>query len=228
MIEKIEAPALTEQIADRLADEIIHGRLVGGSRVAEQEWARQLGVSRGSLREALLLLERRHLVRIEPRRGARVVAMSEQWTREIAQAWFLILRAVVAWLGEHGEGRHRPLFEQAIRKLERLAAQDDLEAFYEASMQLALDATASTGHRVYTEMMRNLMPAARRCFHFALCHSPGQTASTVEFVSALAAALDAGDRERAARVIHEFEELEVARIAIGLADLKDRDSDTED
>jgi DNA-binding GntR family transcriptional regulator len=61
---------ITEQIADHLAKLIIHGQLAGGARIQELKIARQLGVSRGSVREALLILQRRHLIEIVPRKGA--------------------------------------------------------------------------------------------------------------------------------------------------------------
>ena len=66
---------LTEQIADHLGGEIIAGRLAPASRIQELKVAGELGVSRGSVREALLILESRHLIEIIPRRGAVVSSM---------------------------------------------------------------------------------------------------------------------------------------------------------
>lgn len=63
---------ITEQIADHLADLVITGQLAGGARIQELKIANELGVSRGSVREALLILERRHLIEIVPRKGAMV------------------------------------------------------------------------------------------------------------------------------------------------------------
>ena len=64
------AASLTEQIANHLSDEIINGRLAPLERIQEQRVAKDLGVSRGSVREALLIVEGRHLIDIMPRRGA--------------------------------------------------------------------------------------------------------------------------------------------------------------
>lgn len=61
---------ITEQIADHLANMVIQGQLCGGARIQELKIANQLGVSRGSVREALLILERRQLIEIVPRKGA--------------------------------------------------------------------------------------------------------------------------------------------------------------
>jgi len=59
---------LSEQIAKHIGEQIITGELVEGERIQELRIAKELDVSRGSVREALLLLERTHLIQIYPRR----------------------------------------------------------------------------------------------------------------------------------------------------------------
>lgn len=61
--------SLAEQIAHHLAERIIRGELKERERIQEQKVTQTLNVSRGSVREALLILERRHLVNILPRRA---------------------------------------------------------------------------------------------------------------------------------------------------------------
>lgn len=69
---------LSEQVAQRIADEIVEERVAPGSRLKEVDLASAYQVSRASIREALRLLENRGLVRIEPRRGARVTLLSAE------------------------------------------------------------------------------------------------------------------------------------------------------
>ena len=73
-----EADSLSEQIAKYISEQIISGELVEGERIQELRIAKELDVSRGSVREALLLLERSYLIEIFPRRGAIVSEMSAQ------------------------------------------------------------------------------------------------------------------------------------------------------
>jgi len=68
------ALTLPQQIADHLGHRIMTGELVPGSRLKEEEFAELYGVSRGPVREAFRLLERRGFVEIVPRHGARVRA----------------------------------------------------------------------------------------------------------------------------------------------------------
>jgi DNA-binding GntR family transcriptional regulator len=66
------ALTLPQQIADHLGHRIMNGELVPGSRLKEEEFAELYDVSRGPVREAFRLLERRGFVEIVTRHGARV------------------------------------------------------------------------------------------------------------------------------------------------------------
>ncbi|WP_169717440.1 GntR family transcriptional regulator [Comamonas serinivorans] len=67
-------------IAHRMANDIgvaiVSGELKDGARILEEELAAHYGVSRSPVREAIGLLERRGLVRTEPRRGTYVVGFT--------------------------------------------------------------------------------------------------------------------------------------------------------
>ncbi len=63
--------SLSEQIAEHLAKQIIMGDLVEGERIQELRIASELNVSRGSVREALLVLARKRLIEIGSYRGVR-------------------------------------------------------------------------------------------------------------------------------------------------------------
>src|SRR5690606_12362343 len=73
----LRAVSLSEQIADHLAEQIVRGERKPGEKLPEAELAKQLEVSTNSLREAFRLLEKQHLIELQPRRGARVCEVSE-------------------------------------------------------------------------------------------------------------------------------------------------------
>ncbi|MCU7880664.1 MAG: GntR family transcriptional regulator [Candidatus Thiodiazotropha sp. (ex Lucinoma aequizonata)] len=60
---------LTDRLFDTLQCAIVEGEIVPGSKISEPELARQHGVSRGSLREAIGRLEARKLVERKPNIG---------------------------------------------------------------------------------------------------------------------------------------------------------------
>lgn len=90
--------SLAEQIAHHLAERIIRGELKERERIQEQKVTQTLNVSRGSVREALLILERRHLVNILPRRGAQVSELSPQHVESlyalIVQLYIMLAESV--------------------------------------------------------------------------------------------------------------------------------------
>jgi DNA-binding GntR family transcriptional regulator len=59
---------------DVIREAIVDGHLVPGQRLKEEELARQLGISRTPVREALLVLQAEGLVVVAPNRGATVQA----------------------------------------------------------------------------------------------------------------------------------------------------------
>ncbi|HEY0917773.1 GntR family transcriptional regulator [Devosia sp.] len=71
---------------DGIVERIVSGSLRPGAKLNEPELARDFGVSRGPLREAIGRLEERQLVRCTPNAGARVIEHSPE---EILQAFEL-------------------------------------------------------------------------------------------------------------------------------------------
>jgi GntR family transcriptional regulator of gluconate operon len=74
---------LRERVVATLRPGILSGQLPRGMRLIEEEIAEKLGVSRGPVREALLILEQEGLVAMQPRRGATVVGVTERDIREL-------------------------------------------------------------------------------------------------------------------------------------------------
>jgi DNA-binding GntR family transcriptional regulator len=68
---------LVDEVAAALEDAILVGRLSPGERLVETWMSAELGVSRTTVREALLMLERRGLVVSKPRRGTFVTRISQ-------------------------------------------------------------------------------------------------------------------------------------------------------
>lgn len=67
---------LSADLAEQLAQAIIHGELAQGSKLSEPELARQYGVSRGPLREAIMRLQALGLVTRQANLGARVITLT--------------------------------------------------------------------------------------------------------------------------------------------------------
>lgn len=72
-----------QEVYNALREAILTGRLQAGTRLVEREIARQLGVSRTPVREAIRKLELEGLVQQVPRRGVVVAQMSARDALEV-------------------------------------------------------------------------------------------------------------------------------------------------
>lgn len=88
-IKPIVGASLSSEAFDRVVEAITSGEFDLGERLSEAELARQLGISRGPLREALGRLEGR-LVRRTPRIGVHVISFD----REDVESLFLTREAL--------------------------------------------------------------------------------------------------------------------------------------
>ena len=111
-----ETESLSEQIAKHISDQIITGELVEGERIQELRIAKELDVSRGSVREALLLLERTHLIHIYPRRGAIVSEMSSQQVKALFDTNVLVLGHIVQRISETWRVHEAEQLQQLMEK----------------------------------------------------------------------------------------------------------------
>src|SRR5690606_23754663 len=93
--------SLSGQIARHLANRIIQGELAPGERIQEGRVVNELNVSRGSVREALLLLEKRHLINILPRRGAVVAQLTGQHIHSLYDLYVTLLIMLAQKVAQH-------------------------------------------------------------------------------------------------------------------------------
>jgi DNA-binding GntR family transcriptional regulator len=107
------------QVADELRARIREGLLVPGQRLVEIDLTRELGISRGPLREALSRLAIEGLVVIEPYRGAMVRKLSPDdlrdlyEVREVLEGRAAALAARRIADGDHGARLRAALAENA-------------------------------------------------------------------------------------------------------------------
>jgi DNA-binding GntR family transcriptional regulator len=78
-----DSGTLAEQVFRRLSAAILAGELAPGAKISEPALAKQYGVSRGPLREALHRLQERKLITRSPNQGPRVVKPSAEVLAEL-------------------------------------------------------------------------------------------------------------------------------------------------
>nr|WP_249139098.1 GntR family transcriptional regulator [Actibacterium sp. MT2.3-13A] len=81
-MEQIKSTSLASEAFDRVVEAITSGEFEPGQKISEAHLARQLGISRGPIREALHRLEGRLVSRV-PRIGVRVIQFGEEELRQL-------------------------------------------------------------------------------------------------------------------------------------------------
>ncbi len=163
-----EAESLSEQIAKHISEQIITGELVEGERIQEIRIAKELDVSRGSVREALLLLERTHLIEIYPRRGAIVAEMSAQQVKALFDTTVLHLGYMVQRISETWRANEAEELQQLIVQLESYVAMGDTEKFYDRIFQYLAHQHAMVSNPYLMAFYKALLPSLRRSYFLTL------------------------------------------------------------
>jgi DNA-binding GntR family transcriptional regulator len=161
--------SLAEQIAHYLAERIIRGEMKPGERIQEQKVTLALNVSRGSVREALLILERRHLIAILPRRGAHVTELTEHKVRSLCALMselYILLGNAVA----HGwkEQADMAPFMAIQQRLKEAYERQDIRTFVDESFSVMRAAYPFANNPYLQETVENLQPAMSRAYFLAL------------------------------------------------------------
>lgn len=204
---------LTEQIADHLGAEIIAGRLPPASRIQELKVAGELGVSRGSVREALLILESRHLIEIIPRRGAVVSAMERNEIADFCEVFTqmqsLCFGKLAALDGGDLSGLRRALAEMA----EAVQAENP-DAVLSARKHFLLGSLPPLDNFYLSAVLRGLIPAGLRMEHLVYQHPAFDVRDVLRYHQALVDAIEAGELSRVEELVRAYHGRE-RKLALG-------------
>ncbi|KHO16057.1 GntR family transcriptional regulator [Acinetobacter baumannii] len=163
-----ETESLSEQIVKYISEQIISGELVEGERIQELRIAKELDVSRGSVREALLLLERTHLIEIFPRRGAIVSEMSAQQVKALFDTNVMLLGHIVQRISETWRAHEADQLQLLQEQLLEHVKVGDIEKFYDAIFQYLAEQQDMVGNPYLMKFYKELLPSLRRSYFLTL------------------------------------------------------------
>jgi DNA-binding GntR family transcriptional regulator len=191
--------AATELIRQAIVD----GRLPPGRRLKEEELARELGISRTPIREALLMLHAEGLVDAAPNRGAAVRSHSVEDLDDLYQ-----LRAVLEGYSTRraatrlSDDEISSLRESCERFDGLLADGADMNALVKENLVFHQTILESSGSERLTAMVRQVieLPLVYRSY---VWYSPEQQRISAHYHVQITRALEARDAERAELVMKE-------------------------
>ncbi len=161
----LAAPALYEQVAERLRNRIYAHELAPGAWIDEQALAQEYGISRTPMREALKVLAAEGLVQLKPRRGCYVTELSERDLDEIFPVMALLEGRCAFEAAQRAEADDLAHLAAIHERLEKYAAEGDADRFFEANQAFHLAVQQLAGNRWLSQLIndtRKLMKLTRR------------------------------------------------------------------
>jgi DNA-binding GntR family transcriptional regulator len=184
-----------------IRDAIVEGRLEPGERLKEEELARELGISRTPIREALLILQAEDLVTATPNRGA-IVRIHEPEELEDLYDMRALLEGHAA--RRAADRVSEPELELLRASCDRFSAvgKDDLSGLVRENQFFHTAILDISGSARLASMVRKVikLPLVYNSYRW---YSPEQTRVSVDYHRRLIHAFEARDAERAEWLMKE-------------------------
>lgn len=172
-----------------------------GYQAAENEIARQLGMSRTPVHEAMARLQEDGLVRILPKKGIIICALSPADIEDIYEIIIALEGAAAARLARLPEGAREPVvahLRSATDRMIQALADDDLMAWAVADEDFHEALATRSGNRRLMRMTGTVADQLHRARMFTLRLRPLPVQSSQEHF-AIIDAIEKGDAESASR-----------------------------
>ncbi len=198
----LAAPALYEQVAERLRSRIFAHELPQGGWIDEQALALEYGISRTPLREALKVLAAEGLVVLKPRRGCYVTELSEQDIDEVFPVMAMLEGRVAELAARRATSADFSRLAAIHDELEKHAAANNADRFFEANQRFHTGLQEIAGNRYLAQLIddaRKLIKLTRR----DSLRLEGRLKQSLQEHREIIEALRAKDSARARQAMHD-------------------------
>ncbi len=179
---------------------VLKGDFTPGRRLSEPELARQLGVSRTPVREALRSLEREGLVQRTPGRGIAVVKITPEDVDEIYTIKSVLEGVAVRLACQRASDKEIERLYRFTDDMQALAEKDDIGAYAAVSREFHAALIRAARSRRLSEVYRIVDAPIQRLRVFALAQ-PGRPRASVREHRAILDAIARRDPEAAETLI---------------------------
>ncbi len=194
--------SLHDQVAERIRAQIFDRHLASGEFIDEIALAEKWQISRTPLREALKVLAAEGLVELVPRRGCRVIKISETDADELFPIMALLEGRCAFEATQHATATDLRELQRMHDELERTAAAHDVDGYYQANHVFHSFVQRLAGNRWLDRVTADLRKFVRMLRGRQLV-LPGRIDDSINEHRVLIAAMLAGDAQRAERAMHD-------------------------
>lgn len=143
-----------QQLAARIGSEIVKGRIPAGAPLLEQDLSASLQSSRGPIREALRILEREGLVRIQAQRGAHVTRLTQEEVRDLFEIRGILFAKLASTVAAARDAIVIQELQKGIESLKKeVGPEGTAEAYSAAAFRMALTLAQASPSLRMREMM---------------------------------------------------------------------------
>jgi DNA-binding GntR family transcriptional regulator len=153
---------LHSEVASRLRDMIIEGRLAPGTRLNEGQIGAQLGVSRTPLREAIKTLVSEGLIEILPAKGAAVRTFSERDLAQTLEALKIIEQNAGRLACERASAAELGHIQEMHAHMLALYASRQRLAYFKLNQAIHTAIVAASGNAILAELHDTLQARVKR------------------------------------------------------------------
>ncbi|MET4640752.1 DNA-binding GntR family transcriptional regulator [Streptomyces atratus] len=196
----VKQPPAAERVYTHIKQAVLDRRYEGGTLLTEGDLAEAVGVSRTPVREALLRLEVEGLIKLYPKKGALVLAVSAQEIADVVETRLLV--------EEFAARKAVPASAKLISRLEELlgeqrqhVAAGDLAAVSVADRCFHAEIVRNAGNEILSRLYDQLRDRQLRMGVAVMEAHPDRIAANITEHGELLDAIRAGDADVAAQVV---------------------------
>lgn len=194
--------SLHDQVAERVRALIFDRQIASGAFIDENVLAQQWQISRTPLREALKVLAAEGLVELVPRRGCRVIEITETDADELFPIMALLEGRCALEATHHMSDADLRELQHMHDELERTAAARDVDGYYQANHVFHSFVQRVASNRWLDRVTADLRKFVRMLRGRQLV-LPGRIDASINEHRVLIAAMLARDGVRAERAMHD-------------------------
>ncbi len=183
------------------------------TRIQELKVAGELGVSRGSVREAFLILESRHLIEIIPRRGAVVSSMESNEIANFCELYADLQSLCFSKLASLSGSNLGPL-EAALDEMALGVSEVDVAVELQSRKHFVLAGLPLLENFYLSSVLKGLIPAGLRLAHLVTLAPGYDPRDTLRYHQALLEAIAEQQVERVQELVQAFHRREM-KLALG-------------
>ncbi|MFE4693350.1 GntR family transcriptional regulator [Streptomyces sp. NPDC056749] len=193
-------PPAAERVYAHIKEAVLDRRYEGGTLLTEGDLAEAVGVSRTPVREALLRLEVEGLIKLYPKKGALVLAVSAQEISDVVETRLLV-EEFAARKAVPASAQLIARLEQLLEEQRELAEVGDLAAVSVKDRCFHAEIVKNAGNEILSRLYDQLRDRQLRMGVAVMEAHPGRIAANITEHGELLDAIRAGDAEGAAQVV---------------------------